>query len=162
VGKPRRTTSETWGDVLVKLGFDSIAASNLVGMADLHMRRLEDRSSLSAERAAISVALVRVALELNPELREVYQPGQDSVAEAVRLLKEVRPETTMAEIGLLFGSRSDATLRKWASKGWSRLPIGSTRIGALIRRTLEGVGEQKQREAIESMLAAAAAARVGA
>jgi hypothetical protein len=90
-----------------------------------------------------------------PEVRAAYQPSEDSVKNAVALIVNARPATTLTEVGLLFGARSEATMRKWVVRCWRGVPIPALRVGALLVLALEPMGVAKRREAIERMLSAA-------
>lgn len=155
MGLKRRETPKTWGDVLVEMGFDMAAASHLMGTMDLHTRDQADRGSRRANALAIMVALVEVALQACPEVRGAYQPAEDVVKTAVSHIVQARPATTMEEVGLLFGGRSEATMRKWARRGWLGLPVPALRVGALLAWTLGRMGVTRRRDVLERMLAAA-------
>ncbi len=143
------------------MGFDSAAAAHLVGAMDLHTRNVADRGTRRGDALAITVALVQVALAMCPSVRAAYQPSEDSVRDAVALISQARPATTLAEVGLLFGARSEATMHKWLLRKWRGLPVPAMRVGALLSLTLGSMSVGKRREAIERMLSAAELVKAG-
>lgn len=155
MGLKRRETPKTWGDVLVEMGFDMAAASHLMGSMDLHTRDQAERGTRRANALAIMVALVEVALEACPEVRTAYQPAEDIVKTAVALIAQSRPTTTLEEIGLLFGGRTEATMKKWGRRGWRGLPVPALRVGALLVLTLGRMGVTRRRDVLDRMVAAA-------